>query len=76
MLMCHCTASRIGGMVKGSSRMTSGWFWITCNAMRRHQACEDREYGYDLGPITTAGGQVLHTQLNDTMLRVDLPTPL
>ena len=49
---------------------------VTFNAMRRHQAFQDREYGYELGAITTASGQVLRTQLNDTMLRIDLPTPL
>ncbi len=49
---------------------------LSYSAMRRHQAFQDREYGYDLGPVTTTGGKVLRTQLNDTMLRVDLDTPL
>ena len=49
---------------------------LTYNAMRRHQAFQDREYGYELGQVTTTGGKVLRTQLNDTMLRVDLDTPL
>ncbi len=49
---------------------------VSYNAMRRHQALQDRKYGYELGPVTTTGGKVLHTQLNDTMLRVDLDAPL
>ncbi len=49
---------------------------LTYNAIRRHQAFQDREYGYELGPVTTTGGKVLQTQLSDTMLRVDLDAPL
>ena len=49
---------------------------LSYSAIRRHQAFQDREYGYELGPVTTTGGKVLQTQLSDTMLRVDLDAPL
>ncbi len=45
-------------------------------AMRRHQAFEDREYGYEMGEVRDAAGRVLRTTVNDTMMRIDLPTPL
>ena len=45
-------------------------------AMRRHQAFQDREYGYDIGPVRDASGRVLRTTVNDTMMRIDLPQPL
>ena len=45
-------------------------------AMRRHQAFEDREYGYEMGQVRDASGRVLRTTVNDTMMRIDLPTPL
>ena len=45
-------------------------------ALRRHHAFEDRKYGYEIGPVRDAGGRVLRTTLNDTMLRIDLPQPL
>lgn len=45
-------------------------------AMRRHQAFEDREYGYEMGPVRDASGRTLRTTINDTMMRIDLPTPL
>jgi hypothetical protein len=48
---------------------------LTYNAIRRHQAFEDREYGFEMGAVTS-GGTVLRTTVNDTMMRVDLPAPL
>jgi len=45
-------------------------------AMRRHQAFEDREYGYEMGEVRDVSGRVLRTTVNDTMMRIDLPTPL
>jgi hypothetical protein len=45
-------------------------------AMRRHQAFEDREYGFEMGPIRDAAGRVLRSTVVDTMLRIDLPQPL
>jgi hypothetical protein len=45
-------------------------------AMRRHQAFEDREYGYEMSPVKDGSGRTLATTLNDTMLRIDLPQPL
>jgi len=45
-------------------------------AMRRHQAFEDREYGYEMSAVRDAAGRVLRTRVNDTMMRIDLLTPL
>ena len=45
-------------------------------AMRRHQAFEDREYGFEIGPVRDAAGRVLRSTVVDTMLRIDLPQPL
>ena len=45
-------------------------------AIRRHQAFEDTEYGYEMSPVRDAAGRVLRTTVNDTMMRIDLPTPL
>ncbi len=45
-------------------------------AMRRHQAFEDRKYGYEMSAVRDAAGRVLRTTVNDTMMRIDLPTPL
>jgi hypothetical protein len=45
-------------------------------ALRRHQAFADREYGYEIGTVRDAGGRALRTTVNDTMMRIDLPTPL
>ena len=45
-------------------------------AMRRHQAFEDREYGFEMGSVRDASGRTLRTTVNDTMMRIDLPTPL
>ena len=45
-------------------------------AMRRHQAFEDRQYGYEMGPFRDSSGRTLKTTVNDTMLRIDLPQPL
>jgi hypothetical protein len=49
---------------------------LSLAAMRRHHAFEDREYGYEIGPLTDSAGRRLPTTLNDTMLRIDLPQPL
>ena len=43
--------------------------------MRRHQSFEDREYGYEIGKVTSGGRALAHT-INDTMMRIDLPQPL
>jgi hypothetical protein len=48
---------------------------LTFNAMRRHQSFEDREYGYEIGKVTSGGRALAHT-INDTMMRIDLPQPL
>jgi hypothetical protein len=48
---------------------------LTFNAMRRHQAFQDREYGFEIGSVTVNGAAV-KTTINDTMMRVDLAEPL
>ena len=48
---------------------------LTFNAVRRHQAFEDTEFGYQIGKVV-ANGRELHHVINDTMMRIDLPQPL
>ncbi|MFM1884964.1 MAG: hypothetical protein RL026_121 [Pseudomonadota bacterium] len=45
-------------------------------ALRKHQAYEDREYGFEMGAVKGPGGRTLKTTVNDTMMRIDLATPL
>ncbi|MFZ9709356.1 MAG: M1 family metallopeptidase [Steroidobacteraceae bacterium] len=45
-------------------------------ALRRHQAFEDREYGFEIASVRDASGRTLRTVINDTMMRIDLPQPL
>jgi hypothetical protein len=49
---------------------------LTFGALRRHQSFQDTEFGYELGAVKTTDGRTLKTTINDTMMRVDLPTPL
>ncbi|NDD74481.1 MAG: M1 family peptidase [Gammaproteobacteria bacterium] len=48
---------------------------LTFNAVRRHQAFEDTEFGYQIGKVV-ANGRELHYVINDTMMRIDLPQAL
>ncbi|MEM7099423.1 MAG: M1 family metallopeptidase [Pseudomonadota bacterium] len=48
---------------------------VSFSQMRRHQAQQDRDYGFDIGEITSGGKAIAYT-IVDTMLRIDLPTPL
>jgi hypothetical protein len=45
-------------------------------ALRRHQAFQDREYGFEIGRIAGERGQALTFTVVDTTLRIDLPRPL
>jgi len=45
-------------------------------AVRRHQAFEDRRYGYEMGPVRDGTGRTLRSTVNDTMMRIDLAQPL
>jgi hypothetical protein len=49
---------------------------LTFNSLRREQAMADRDYGVQDLKITDGSNRLLATQLVDTMLRVDLPSPL
>ena len=49
---------------------------ISFSTLRRAQAEADRDYGVQDLKITDGSNHVLPTQLVDTMLRVDLPSPL
>lgn len=46
------------------------------SALRRHQAFEDREYGFDIKSVTYANGRDVNYIINDTMMRLNLTTPL
>ncbi|MFT4721900.1 MAG: hypothetical protein ACI9SB_003079, partial [Candidatus Azotimanducaceae bacterium] len=49
---------------------------LTFRSLRREQALADRDYGVQDLKITDGSNRPLATQLVDTMLRVDLPSPL
>lgn len=48
---------------------------ISFGSLRREQAFEDFEGGYDIESVTGPGGDLDH-QIVDTMMRIDLPEPL
>ena len=61
----------------GSRRDTAGrGDSLSFSAMRRHQAFQDREYGFEIFAVTDGAGRTLKTTVNDTMMRIDLPVPL
>lgn len=45
-------------------------------ALRRHQAFQDRNYGFEFTSITDAKGRAMDYFINDSMLRLNLDTPL
>jgi len=45
-------------------------------SLRREQRFEDFDGGYRITRVADAGGTTLNTVINDTMMRIDLPTPL
>jgi len=45
-------------------------------SLRREQAFETFDGGYKIVAVTQGNGRALATSINDTMMRVDLPTPL
>ena len=49
---------------------------LSYNALRRIQAFDDVVHGYKITNISGADGKPLDYVINDTMLRIDLPTPL
>ena len=49
---------------------------LSYNALRRQQALADTEYGFDIESVTDGRGRALPYVINDTMMRIDLPTPL
>ena len=61
----------------GSRRDTAGrGDSLSFSAMRRHQAFQDREYGFEIFAVSDGAGRTLKTTVNDTMMRIDLPVPL
>ncbi len=48
---------------------------ISFGSLRREQAFEEVEGGYDIESVTGPGGELDH-QIVDTMMRIDLPEPL
>ena len=49
---------------------------LTFGRMRSLQAVAEGGHGLQLGPVTDAYGNVLDARVQDTMLRIGLPTPL
>ncbi len=49
---------------------------LSYNALRRIQAFEDTEHGHKITSVLGANGKPLNFVINDTMMRIDLPTPL
>ncbi len=49
---------------------------LSYNALRRHQAFQDREYGFEITRLADERGRALPYTIVDTMLRIDLPRPL
>ena len=49
---------------------------LSFGQMRRHQALQDKQYGYDLTTVADGRGALLPYTVVDTMMRIDLPTPL
>jgi len=45
-------------------------------ALRKEQAYEDREYGFEFQAIMDEDGEALPYVINDSMMRIDLPEPL
>jgi hypothetical protein len=45
-------------------------------AMRKEQAFEDRQYGFEFQAIMDEDGKALPYVINDSMMRIDLPEPL
>ena len=45
-------------------------------ALRKEQAFEDRQYGFDFSAIMDADGDTLPYVINDSMMRIDLEEPL
>ncbi len=46
------------------------------SALRKEQAYEDRQYGFEFQAIMDADGETLPYVINDSMMRIDLPEPL
>lgn len=49
---------------------------VTFSSLRYSQAQEDRDYGFDFKAVTDKNGRKLNYTINDSMMRIDLPTPL
>ncbi|MEO0421215.1 MAG: M1 family metallopeptidase [Pseudomonadota bacterium] len=49
---------------------------LSYKAIAQHQNRQDVEYGFELGAVTDGTGNALAHTVVDTMMRVDLPTPL
>ena len=60
--------SRRAGVTEGDT--------LSYAAMHRHQAYQDRSYGFEIESVTDGRGAALDYVINDTMMRVDLRQPL
>ena len=62
------------GSRRGDGSATSDRYSFT--ALRKHQAKEDRTYGFEFTAIMDEHGEALPYTVNDSMMRIDLPEPL
>ncbi|MEM9287686.1 MAG: M1 family metallopeptidase [Pseudomonadota bacterium] len=49
---------------------------VTYNTLRKNQAFNRRDHGFEITSVKTASGQSLKYTIVDTMMRIDLPGPL
>lgn len=57
-------------------RPSSGGDALNIGALRQLQSYVDRPHGFEIGAVRDGGGTALPYVINDTMMRVDLRTPL
>jgi hypothetical protein len=67
--VASAAGSRRGDGSGGADRLSFG-------ALRYAQAMEDREYGFEFKSVTDSRGRALSYVINDSMMRIDLETPL
>ena len=67
--IASAAGSRRGDGSGGADRYSFG-------ALRYEQAMEDREYGFEFTSVTDSRGRALSYTINDSMMRIDLDTPL
>ncbi len=68
--------SEVSSAVGTRNETAQGGDSYSFSALRRQQGFEDRKYGFEFASVTYADGSPLDYIVNDTMMRLDLKTPL